>query len=160
MLRRLWPTGNLVVSAAMFRQLVQQSALAATFQGYGCQYKWSIFEWMEAFINDINVHQITANLHQFINPRSLVATSWIKGLVPKQQLGILSKHRNYMFICADGLGRCLVCSPVAGGMWRTGQRRIRCPPIDMNKWLAMNNKQLVKDQRRLCRGPNGRHASG
>ena len=116
----------------------------------------------EAFFNEWKhlsnyIHQIYISL--------LIPEAWLQHLESKDlsqnnNWGILSKHRNYMFICADGLGRCLVCSPVAGGMWRTGQRLIRCPPIDMNKWLDMNNKQLVKDQRRLCRGPKGRHASG
>ena len=89
MLRRLWPTGNLVVSAAMFRQLVQQSALSATFQGYGCQYKWSIFEWMEAFINDIismciKLQQIYISLSI---PEAWLQTSLNQRTCPKTTIG-------------------------------------------------------------------------
>lgn len=90
MLRRLWPTGNLVVSAAMFRQLVQQSALSATFQGYGCQYKWSIFEWMEAFINDII--SMCIKLQQIYISLS-IPEAWLQHLESKD----LSQNNNWEF---------------------------------------------------------------
>ena len=103
----------------MLRQLVQQSAQAATFLEYRYQYTETFFkEWKHLSI------YIRINYDPFIDPRNLTATSWT---CPKTTIGILLMHRNYMFSsCADGPGRRLVCicaaeklaqwSPVAGGM--------------------------------------------